>query len=691
MPKNDKRKENDASLVKEDADVVERVKNMMDLRDTKVSGTLRESDVRPLTAPEITGKVREKQDSDSEMQQPGEEVSSEEKLSAPLLDEKDTSKSSESSENVTAMGEDVNIETENDNSLAQDLDNTEPPEDTKTVEAVEDIVRKESDDLIKSEDEELEAAFKPHERKSSLEKIKEALRDIWRNPVKRKIFILSLSVIVIIVSIVPVSRYFLLNTVGVRASTSIRVVDESTLQPLKNATVSVKGSSVKTDENGNAKLERIKLGPATLKIERRAFASVDRKITIGWGSNPFGEEKLHPTGTQYAFLVTDYLSGKPVVKAEATSDDASAFSDENGKILLTLDSPADEIEVRISSIDRRIEILHISGDSKGEHKVEMVPSRKHTFISRRAGRYDVFAVYADGKDETLLLQGTGSERADMALIPHPKDNLVALVSTREGKRNQDGYLLSTLDIINTANKEHKTVQTAEKIQVIGWFDQRLAYVRVVSGASASNPKRNRLMAYHYEDETNNELAASNYFNDVMAVDDRIYYIPNEMKDGETASKLFSIKADGNDRKVVLDKDVWNIFRTSFDHIALSVPGEWYDYQIGSEKPKKIGGEPANMSLRVYENSPDNKKSVWVDNRDGKGTLIAYDIAKKEEKILQSKTGIRLPVSWIGNNTVTYRVKTETESADYAVSLDGGEPKKITDVTHIDGLNLWYYY
>src|SRR5690606_31169931 len=111
-------------------------------------------------------------------------------------------------------------------------------------------------------------------------------------------------------------------------------------------------------------------------------------------------------------------------------------------------------------------------------------------------------------------------------VPHPTEDLVALVSTRDGKRNEDGYLLSTLNIIDLRTKSAESVESSERIQITGWFGERIVYVRVVSGASASNPKRNCLMAYHYKDDTNNDLAASKYFHDVMAVVDRIYYAPS---------------------------------------------------------------------------------------------------------------------------------------------------------------------
>ena len=582
-------------------------------------------------------------------------------------------------------------EPKRDTASVKEIEEDEPSEDPETSKAVEDIVRHEGDELLEASDNKLSAVTKPQPKSSSDHKLRAFFADFWKNPLKRRILIGSLFSVILVLGIVPSSRYYVLNTAGVRASASVHVSDESTFQPLKNVDVSVQGVTVKTDANGDAKLENLRLGLAELTIKRRAFAVIERNVTIGWGSNPLGEQKLKPTGAQYAFQITDYLSGKGVVKAEATSDEASAFSDEAGKLLLTTEDPADEFEVTITLEGRRQEVLKIHADDMTEKPVRLVPARKHAYISRREGRYDVYASYIDGKEANLVLKGTGKERDDMVLVPHPTEDLVALVSTRDGKRNEDGYLMSTLTIIDLRTKSEETVQSSERIQLIGWFGERLAYVRVVAGASASSPDRNRLMAYHYKDDTNNELAASNYCNDVMAVGDRVYYAPSAAYQNGVNVSLFSVKPDNTDRKIILNQEVWNMFRTKYDHISLSVPDIWFDYRIGDEAPTKLSAEPTDLKSLVFTNSPNNEKSIWVDNRDGKGVLVVHDTKTGEDKVLRSQSGIKNPVRWLNDNTIVYRVRTDGETADYALSVDGGEPHKITDVTNTDGIDRWYYY
>ena len=77
-------------------------------------------------------------------------------------------------------------------------------------------------------------------------------------------------------------------------------------------------------------------------------------------------------------------------------------------------------------------------------------------------------------------------------------------------------------------------------------------------------------------------------------------------------------------------------------------------------------------------------------RDGKGTLLIYDIDAKSDQVLHSQSGLGYPMRWLNDTTVIYRVKTDQESADYAISIHGGKPVKIRDVTSSGGIDSWYH-
>ncbi len=565
----------------------------------------------------------------------------------------------------------------------------EEVENKETEEAVDDIVEEESDEVLAAEDEAIAKAFKEPKKRGFSDKLKDFLRRWWDNPKARWTTIIIVAALLITAATVPVSRYFILNTAGVRSSASIVVLDESTEQPLKNVSVTVGKITATTNSDGIAQLSHVKLGSNQLIVEKRAFAPQTKTIVVGWGSNPLGNLSLKAVGAQYTFLVKDWLSGQPIEKAEASSGDASALSDKDGKIVLTVDtSDTATLDVTIKAAAYRGESISFGAANKTEQSVSMVSNRKDVFVSKRSGKYDVYKVDVDGKNEDLVLKGTGNEQDNMVLISHPTDEVVAYVSTRDNVRNKDGYLLSTMLLIDLSDNTTINLVQSERIQPLGWIGDDLIFAQIAAGASASNPKRHRLMAYNYKTGDKRELASSNSFNDALIAAGNIYYAPSS--NGGTGTGLYKSDASGS-RLSITNQEVWNIFRTAYDTLDLSVQQDWYEYKIGDVKARKLGGAPANLTGRVYIDSPNKKHSLWVDQRDGKGVLLAYDTNAKSDKTLQTKSGLNNPLRWLNDQTIIFRVHTDQETADYVMNINGGEPKKIRDVTNTLGVDKWYYY
>ncbi len=568
-----------------------------------------------------------------------------------------------------------------------------PPEDDTIKNAVDDIVSKEGDVVLEAEDAELQKAFEQHPPKTLKQKIKSFFKQWWENPVARWSTIIILLLIILGLAVFPATRYFFLNTVGVRSSTSLMVVDESTQLPLKNVQVKIHNQTALTDKEGKAKLQGLKLGKTKVSIQKRAFAEVDKVVTLGWGSNPLGNFQLKAVGSRYVFIVKDFVSGKAIEKAEATSGEASALSDKDGKIVLTVEAnDSTELSVTVRTEGYRDEQISFKLSDKSEQQISMVPSRKHAFISKRSGKYDLYKIDADGKNESVVLAGTGKEREDVDLFPAPNSDWVALVSTREGTRNKDGFLLSSLLLIDLSNNEVLNVAQSERIQVVGWWGTRLTYVQIAAGASASNPKRQRLMTYDFKARGDTkELASSNTFNDIIQIGNDIYYAPSNTYQADQTPGFYKINADGSKKQTLLEKETWNLFRAEYDKLLLSVQQDWYELKTGDSKASKLSQAPIEAKNKTYIDSPNQKQSLWIEQRDGKGVLIVMDISSKKDKVLHTQSGLTLPARWLNNQTLVYRVHTDQETVDYVMSTDGGEPKKIRDVTNTNSSERWYYY
>jgi hypothetical protein len=556
-------------------------------------------------------------------------------------------------------------------------------EDVGTSKAVDDIIAAEADELLANRDHTSTPAAPPTSKGNPLKRFFGAW---WRSKFWRTLTILAILAAIAAVGAVPASRYFLLNAAGVRSATSVKVLDDSTGLPLKNAEFSVASQTGKTDAEGNVRLDGLKLGKTTMSVKKPAFADFSQPVTLGWGSNPLGEFRLKAVGSQFKFTVVDFLSKIPITKAEANNGDANARSNDKGEILLTVpQTDKDKIEVKISGENYRPETQTVSADQKDTVTVQLVPSRKHVFISKRSGKYDVYKVDVDGKNEEKVLSGTGKERVEtMALIPHPTKNVAALVSSR------DGASVSTLTLIDLNDNTTSKLAQSERLQVIDWMGNRLVYGKIAEGSSETSTDRHRLMSYDIDSDSEKELASTNYFNDIIAVKNAIYYSPAAYNVKGSVG-LYKINADGTNKKTIYDKEVWNLFRTAYDKLSVSMGADWYELNLDNDSLTKAAGPPPLLKTRIYSESPDGNSSLWIDDRDGKGAILSYDQQKKTDDVLRTQSGLKNPVRWLTDKHVIYRISNNTETADYILNIDGGVPLKVRDVTDTAGVDRWYYY
>ena len=558
----------------------------------------------------------------------------------------------------------------------------DPLDDEKTDAAVDEILQEESDEVLAAED----ASQKPPETpkpRGFWAKIGHFFAAWWHNKWARSITILVILLAVAAVAAFPQSRYLVLNKAGVRSSMSLAVVDNGTRLPLKNVTVSIGGKSAKTDSEGVAKISGITLGKHTVSISRIAFAKIEQPVVIGWGSNPLGDFILEPTGVRYKITVTDYISGKPITGAEAVSDDESvtAVSDKKGVIILTFENTdALTANVTIRAKDYRDTATAIRMESTDQTVVSMVPAQKVVYVSRQTGKYDLISMYVDGQDKKTLLAGTGNENNNVGLVVSPDAQAAAMVSTRDNVRDHDGYLLSTLMIVNVDKSLPITVTHAEQIQLVTWSGNQLVFVETSAGASAANPNRYRLIAYDYTTNKRTILATANQFNGMANLGGFIYYAVSST-DPNTQAKFYRVKLDGTGRQTVFDKEIWTVVRSAYDTLQLQTPDGWYKFTVDGTLQKI--DNPGQFTSRSYIAGP-KTLSAWVDSRDGQGVLLTYDSASKKDTTVKMQNGLTYPIRWLNSTTLIYRVANNQEVADYAIGVDGGQAKKISDVTNTFG-------
>lgn len=550
--------------------------------------------------------------------------------------------------------------------------------------AVDDITRSESDAALEAQDKiaQNSVVMKP----SLWERLKNDWSDWWDDPRKRYITLGVLAVLLGIVFIFPASRAFMMNTVGMRGNISVEVLDSKTTLPLKDAQVMVAGQTVSTNAQGKATLQHVKLGDQTVTISKTAFAKTTSHLFVKSGSQTLPDVSLKPVGTQFSFIATDYVSGKPIPGVEASYNNASAQGGKDGKVVLTIPpTSASKITVTLSADNYRDEEIDFSTDTKSVTPVSLVPAGKVVFISKQDGKYNLYSADLDGKKRTVILEATGSENGNnLALSVSPDGTKAALVSTRDNQKNTQGYLLSTLSVVDTKGGKAQTVEHAEAISLLGWNGSKLVYGQTVAGASAANPNRQKIIAYETSVGKKLPLASANYFNGTEVIGNAVYYATSS-SDQNAASNFNKISLDGTGKQVLSNQEYWTVLRTAYDTIALQVNNGWQNYTVGATGVK-AGTAPAAFTDRLYADNDSGSKSLWVDVRDGKGVLLSYDTKTKKDTVLTSMTGLTQPVRWLNDTTVVFRVVTPKETADYVFSTAGGQPKKITDMTATTGIS-----
>lgn len=564
-----------------------------------------------------------------------------------------------------------------------DLDMQQPPEDfsasagddAETDAAVDDILHSDADAALPDTKDGDAVVMKT----SFWQKTKDGWHNWWANPRKRYATIAVLAVLLAVVVFVGPVRAMVLNAFGVRSSVTVTVFDGASNLPLQNAVLSADGKSVKTNADGEATLKDVHLGVQQVQISKIAFTTYKKDVDFGVRITDLGDVTLKPAGVQLTYVLVDYLSGKPIEGVELTSGESTAKSNKDGKAIITV-QPSDtkDIKITASGDGYRKDVLPVPTNLTATTTYKLVPANEAVFVSKESGKYDVYKMYVDGTDRQVLLPATGLENQAIVALPSPVGDKVAVASTRDDKRNKDGYLLTALNIVDTDSGKTTNLEYAEQITLLGWQGDTLVYSQTVAGTSAANPNRQKIIAYDLSTDKRFQLANANYFTSAQLVGGVVYYSVSST-DPNAKATFAKVSLDGSGKKTLYNGQIWSMFRTDYNKFKFQTPDAWYDYTIGTSAPVK-SNPSSDYTSRFYVDSPDNKTSVWVDARDTKGVLTLYNVADAKDSELTTQKNLQSPVYWLNGTDVVYRVSGSSEVADYVISTNGGQTHKVADVS-----------
>ena len=490
--------------------------------------------------------------------------------------------------------------------------------------------------------------------------------------------------LLLILFIVPISRYAILNLTGVRASLSLTVIDANSLQPINDAEISLNGSVTSTNNNGQAELKNVKLGKGTLNIKKRSFAPLEQSITVGWGSNPIDESfKLEPAGTSYNFLVKDYISGQPLENIKIASKDTVAITNKEGLATIKIEGAGDNYSIKLESDMYRVEEINLPLNNNEQQIINAVPAQPNIFVSNRDGKYNLYKRDVDGKNEAIIFPATGNEvPQSMSVMTKPKSSIAAFVSTREGQKNNEGYFLSNLYIVDASKKNASRVEAtqSEQIRLVSWSEDTVIFVKTVAGPSGNTDGRQRIIAYNVGQNKSTELAKADSFNDVFAIKDAVYFAVSG-----PSGKLYKINNDGSAKKVVLGAEVWTLQQV--DETGLVVRSADRKIQkLNFETDKLTTIETNTATNSPIVSSPDSKHFAYIERRDGKNVLIVKgDSKNKIEKLYKLPNGnLSYPINWLNDRYFIVHSSDSRDSASLVINIDSSQVNRIGDEYQIAG-------
>lgn len=546
-------------------------------------------------------------------------------------------------------------------------------EEAETNKAIDDITRKEADDLLKMQDETVAKApvLKPRSR---WKRFWQGFAALWAfGWVRFIVFLLVLAGIAALVAW-PTSRYYALNAVGVRSGASLTVVDETTGMALKNAEVRIGEFSETTDTEGTVTFCELKLGEHELVIERVAYAPLKRTITLGWGSNPLGDIELQSTGVQYAFVVTDFISGKPIVDAEASFGDATAVSNKEGEIALSVDDVSGEtIEITISSANYRTEVVEVSIDQDEPLVVQLVAASPVVYVAKSGESLNLYKIDVDGKNKKLLLADLGgSDGRDIQLLVDGASRRAAIVSKRNTARTTaSGDVLDAITIVDIANRTENIIDYAERAHLVAWGGNRIVYNATYQTPADQAVSEERLVSYDVEESARSALFTAGTFRGVVAARGYVYvaYTATDKTAG-----LLRLKSDGSDKKILLKNEAWSLVRSDANELSFQTSEGKQKINLGN---LSISASDVIASHVAYVDGT-NDRTIRIDDRSGTPALVLHTYKTGQDSVVVTKNGLTNPIRWLNSTTVAVSVATDSESALYAVHLAGDKAIKVVD-------------
>lgn len=492
--------------------------------------------------------------------------------------------------------------------------------------------------------------------------------------------------ILAVLLLVPVTRWPILNTVGFRGNLQMTVISNQTKKPVSGAAVRLdNGTQNTTNPSGVVEFKNVRLGKQTVTLQKPGYGEVSQEVTVGIGTTK-QQTEAKVIGIKLDADIKNWLTNTPVEGATVSYGEESSQSDKTGRATIIV-PPTDQktVDIQVSAPG------YITKTVKAELAVEnrevtLVSAQKNYFISKRDGKFDLFATNLDGSDQRKIIEATGKELGDLLQLSIHRNNKQAIfVANRDGK-TVNGRFVAGVYLVDLEKSTLKKVDEGSDITLQGWSGDNIAYTKSVSELGYNDPHFSRLQLLNIQNQKLTTLAEANYFNVAVVAQTKVFYVPTDpyqaVSDGALTSYDVGTKAK---KSYLADKQIqyagWAKYQTLE---LLDNNNQSYELQISSGATKAI--DRKNINNFRFQISPNSQLAIWQEVRDGQGTLLVKNIKNNDEKVVVKAGGLTNPVRFVSDDMAVVRVVTSQETADYIVSLSTNKMVKIVDVSNIGSMS-----
>ncbi|HSW80871.1 MAG TPA: hypothetical protein VLG40_00605 [Candidatus Saccharimonas sp.] len=517
-------------------------------------------------------------------------------------------------------------------------------------------------------------------------------RHFWR---RKKFWFTTGFLLVVILAFawfIAPSRYVIVNALGLRGTVTVKTIiaagDNQPTSLLKQVTVMLNNAQWQTDAYGNLNA-KVPYGEYAVTAKKLGYSTASQQVEVDFdpffhllgtkseAPPPSLTMQLKAIGIPLTIHARDWLTGSPITYGAFTIGQQIARPNQQGDVSVTL-SPTDVTTATVMATfgggytDKQFTVQL----NDAQPTITFVPEGTDYFISNRNGVPTIYSSNLDGSNAVQFLAPAANETAAMAIAVSPSGKYAALASTRSGVRDAQGNLLQQLFVVDLSNKNLTSVDQAQWFNFVDWQDDMLVYT--ASGISGAQ----RLASVNTVTATRTNLATAATFGIVRVALNSVAYQRSAAAGDATASQnpeLRVVNIKGGTEKS-LGYNVQQLAEADPQTLAFQVgDGTWRNYNANTLQIKTAAAPPSAAKAYLATASPDGQTRIALDTIDGKPVIIARNVGSGQEKQLYTASGITGPLR-ILDGQVLFRIADGSQTADYILSLTGGMPKKIADVT-----------